>query len=144
MARLGRTFAWAALWLVVLTGLLIAGGLGHFGETTRSIIVFTFQNIDDFIKAHQDALDRFWKLMGAIGTIASVSLAIYKTWRNLESNFPYRLAEFLNRNDKKLTLARPLLIDAVENGRPTKLDAPNVSQNPPWDMCRSLGLQSQA
>lgn len=138
--RLLRTIA-VVCGLVVLVGLtLLAAGLGHFGVDLQLLVAGTYSNIDGFLEANEKKVDRFWKVLGALGTIASLAFAIYKAWANAERNFPQRLREFLERNDPRLFDARHKLVDIISDRRRRNIDEPVCFVGPLNDALSSIGL----
>lgn len=113
--------------IALITVILVAstaGALGYLGDDMKDFVQGTYRNIDAFLQIHEKQIDRFWKMMGALGTILSVGFAIYKWWHGSEANFPYRLAEFLQRNDARLRAARPELASLAAMPMKRSIDAP--------------------
>ena len=86
---------------------------GVFGSDIKSFIVSAAVGVTAFLAEHDKSLDRLWRLIGALGTILSISWGIYKSWYYAERNLPTRIEEFLARNDDRLQEARSILLARI-------------------------------
>ena len=126
---------------VLLSGLMILGAAGIFGEPVERELKAAGSGLAAFLAANDAAIDRLWKLLSGIVTILSGCWAIYKSWRYAEINLPQRIEEFLKNIDARLDRIRPMLLDSIESSRwPNRpFRAPVALAGPLNDALRAIG-----
>jgi tetratricopeptide (TPR) repeat protein len=131
--------------IVILIVVLAAIGL-VFGPPAATIAEFYTIAQHQLFKAadwYQKSLEGSAKLLAPLFTILSGAYAIYKSYKYAESRLHFRLKDFLDREEKRLSQARPILRALVERpGLGRDLEFPAFLSDELADAVRELGWGS--
>ncbi|MET0407727.1 MAG: hypothetical protein ABW006_05105 [Hyphomicrobium sp.] len=128
-----------AIFLIVVLA-IVGIAIGPPAETVAAFYEAARRYIFEAADWYQKSLEGSAKLIAPLFTILSGVYAIYKSYQYAESRLYFRIQDFLDREEKRLPRARPVLRALVERPGPSRsFESPAFASDELGEAVRELG-----